>query len=100
MKEKKYCLIILCSFLLCFFQPLRAWKRVEHGSDIVSVIKHGIRNDGSVIGPELNELVVRSYGKTLYFPAGIYNLSEPVVLPYDYTKNVNILFDKKCVDKD
>lgn len=99
MKEKKYCLIILCSFLLCFFQPLRAWKRVEHGSDIVSVIKHGIRNDGSVIGPELNELVVRSYGKTLYFPAGIYNLSEPVVLPYDYTKNVNILFDKNALIK-
>ena len=86
MKEKKYGLIILCGFLLYAFLPLRAGKRVGQGSDIVSVIKHGIRNDGAVIGSELNELVTRSYGKTLYFPAGIYNLSEPVVLPYDYTR--------------
>ena len=99
MKEKKYGLIILCGFLLYAFLPLRAGKRVGQGSDIVSVIKHGIRNDGAVIGSELNELVTRSYGKTLYFPAGIYNLSEPVVLPYDYTKNVNILFDKNALIK-
>ena len=99
MKEKKYGLIILCGFLLYTFLPLRAGKRAGQGSDIVSVIKHGIRNDGAVIGPELNELVTRSYGKTLYFPAGIYNLSEPVVLPYDYTKNVNILFDKNALIK-
>mgnify|MGYP000349793128 CR=1 FL=1 len=72
MKEKKYGLIILCGFLLYAFLPLRAGKRVGQGSDIVSVIKHGIRNDGAVIGSELNELVTRSYGKTLYFPAGIY----------------------------
>ena len=70
MKEKKYGLIILCGFLLYTFLPLRAGKRAGQGSDIVSVIKHGIRNDGAVIGPELNELVTRSYGKTLYFPAG------------------------------
>ena len=99
MKEKKYGLIILCGFLLYTFLPLRAGKRAGQGSDIVSVIKYGIRNDGAVIGPELNELVTRSYGKTLYFPAGTYNLSEPVVLPYDYTKNVNILFDKNALIK-
>ncbi|WP_300910562.1 right-handed parallel beta-helix repeat-containing protein [uncultured Bacteroides sp.] len=101
MKEKKYSWIILCSFWVCFcfLQPLRAEKRVKQGDDIVSVIRHGVRNDGSVIGTELNELVVKSYGKTLYFPAGTYNLSEPIVLPYDYTKNVNIVFDKNALIK-
>lgn len=101
MKEKKRNWIILCSFFVCFcfFQPLWAEKRVERGNDIVSVIRHGVRNDGSVIGPELNELVVRSYGKTLYFPVGTYNLSEPIILPYDYTKNVNIVFDKNALIK-
>lgn len=99
MKEQKYSWIILCCFLLCVFLPVRAGKRAEKGSDIVSVIRHGIRNDGSVIGSELNALVTRSYGKTLYFPAGTYNLSEPVVLPYDYTKNVNIIFDKNALIK-
>ena len=83
----------------CFLQPLRAEKRVKQGDDIVSVIRHGVRNDGSVIGAELNELVVKNYGKTLYFPAGTYNLSEPIVLPYDYTKNVNIVFDKNALIK-
>lgn len=101
MKEKKCSWIILCSFFVCFcfFQPLWAEKRVERGNDIVSVIRHGVRNDGSVIGSELNELVVRSYGKTLYFPVGTYNLSEPIILPYDYTKNVNIVFDKNALIK-
>ena len=44
-------------------------------------------------------LVKDSYGKTLYFPAGTYNLSEPIVLPFDYTKNVNIVFDKNALIK-
>ena len=101
MKEKKRSWIIFYSFFVCFcfFQPLWAEKRVERGNDIVSVIRHGVRNDGSVIGSELNELVMRSYGKTLYFPVGTYNLSEPIVLPYDYTKNVNIIFDKNALIK-
>ena len=101
MKEKRYNRIIFYSFLVCFcfLQPLRAEKRVKQGDDIVSVIRHGVRNDGSVIGAELNELVVKNYGKTLYFPAGTYNLSEPIVLPYDYTKNVNIVFDKNALIK-
>lgn len=67
--------------------------------DIVSVIQHGIRNDGTKIGTELNDLVKNSYRKTLYFSAGTYNLTEPIVLPFDYTKNVNIVFDKNAVIK-
>ena len=94
MKEKKRSWIILCSFYVCFcfIQPLWAEKRVERGNDIVSVIRHGVRNDGSVIGSELNELVVRSYGKTLYFPVGTYNLSEPIIFHYEYKTNLNIVF--------
>ena len=67
--------------------------------NIVSVIQHGIRNDGFKIGTELNDLIKESYRKTLYFPAGTYNLTEPIVLPFDYTKNVNIVFDKNAVIK-
>ncbi len=67
--------------------------------DIVSVVKNGIKNEGTPIGGELNRLVVDSYGKTLYFPAGVYNLTEPIVLPFDYTKNVNIIFDKNALIK-
>ncbi|WP_352422872.1 hypothetical protein [Proteiniphilum sp.] len=67
--------------------------------DIVSVIRHGIKNDGTSIGPELNDLVRSSYKKTLYFPAGVYNLTEPIVLPLDYSKNVNIVFDKNALIK-
>ncbi len=81
MKEKKYGLIILCGFLLYAFLPLRAGKRVGQGSDIVSVIKHGIRNDGAVIGSELNELVTRSYGKTLYFPPAYIICRNPLSFP-------------------
>lgn len=68
-------------------------------SNMVSVIDHGIKNDGTIIGSEINNLVRKSYGKTLFFPAGIYNLSEPIVLPLDYTKNVNVVFDKNALVK-
>src|SRR5690554_3056724 len=68
-------------------------------TNIVSVVEAGIKNDGSPIGVELNNLVKRSYLKTLFFPAGTYNLSEPIVLPFDYTKNVNIIFDKNALIK-
>ena len=67
--------------------------------DIISVIHFGIPNDGSIIGPELNTLISKCYGKTVYFPAGTYNLSEPIILPYDYTKNVNLIFDKSAILK-
>lgn len=67
--------------------------------DIVSVTEAGIKNDGSPIGPELNNLVKESYKKTLFFPAGTYNLTEPILLPLDYTKNVNIIFDKNALIK-
>ena len=67
--------------------------------NIVSVTENGISNDGSLIGPEINELVRKSYGKTLYFPAGVYNLTEPIILPLDYTKNVNIIFDNNAYVK-
>jgi hypothetical protein len=67
--------------------------------DIVSVIDYGVKNDGSLIGSKLNDLVSQSYGKTLFFPAGTYNLTEPIVLPLEYTKNVNLLFDKNATVK-
>src|SRR5699024_6841643 len=67
--------------------------------NIVSVTENGISNDGSLIGSEINELVRKSYGKTLYFPAGVYNLTEPIILPLDYTKNVNIIFDNNAYVK-
>lgn len=63
----------------------------------IHVTNYGIKNNGDVIGSELNDLVNKSYRKTLFFPAGIYNLSEPIVLPYDYSKNVNIIFDKNAL---
>ncbi len=67
--------------------------------DIISVTRHSIKNDGTPIGEELNALIKRSYGKTIYFPAGCYNLTEPIVLPLDYAKNVNLLLDKSAVVK-
>lgn len=69
---------------------------VPQAEDIVSVIHHGIPNDGTPIGPELNELVRQSYGKTIYFPAGRYNLTEPIVTPMRYELNVNLLLDKNA----
>ena len=70
-----------------------------HNEDIVSVIDYDIKNDGTQIGSQLNNLVGQSYGKTLYFPAGTYNLTEPIVLPLEYTKNVNLIFDKNATVK-
>ena len=92
------------SFFLLFFLlglSIQLWGMENIGikNDIISVIRFGIKNDGSVIGAELNRWVKDSYGKTLYFPAGTYNLSEPIVLPFDYTKNVNIVFDKNALIK-
>lgn len=63
-------------------------------NDVINVVKHGVRNDSLPIGTELNDLVKQAYGKTLYFPAGTYTLTEPIVLPMDYAKNVNLLLDK------
>ncbi|MDD4115850.1 MAG: hypothetical protein PHG27_09720, partial [Massilibacteroides sp.] len=84
-------------FLLCCFSVSAFGSEYGHEeSDIISVTKFKVKNDGSVIGAELNDLVKQSYGKTLYFQAGTYNLSEPIVLPFDYTKNVNIVFDKNA----
>lgn len=64
--------------------------------DIVSVVRHGIPNDGTPIGKALNELVRQSYGKTIYFPAGRYNLTEPIVTPMRYELNVNLFLDKNA----
>ena len=62
----------------------------------IVVTDYGISNDGSEIGKELNRLVKDAYGSTLYFPAGTYNLTEPIKTPYDYAKNVNLVFDKNA----
>jgi hypothetical protein len=86
-------------FLFCISTRLYAGENDKKENDIISVIRFGIKNDGSSLGTELNDLVKKSYGKTLYFPAGTYNLSEAIILPFDYTKNVNLLFDKNAVIK-
>lgn len=62
----------------------------------IVVTDYGIKNDGTEIGSELNLLVRDAYGATLYFPAGTYNLSEPIRTPYNYKKNVNLVFDKNA----
>ena len=62
----------------------------------IVVTEYGISNDGSEIGKELNRLVKDAYGSTLYFPAGTYKLTEPIKTPYDYAKNVNLVFDKNA----
>lgn len=82
---------ILLLLLLLFTKPV-TYASTEPVNTI-SVILHGIRNDGSPIGKELNELVKDSYGKTLYFPAGTYTLTEPIVLPFNYEKSVNLILD-------
>ena len=86
-------------FLFCFSIHVLGLGNEKSSDNIVSVIKFDIKNDGSKIGHELNDLVKKNYGKTLYFPAGTYNLSEPIVLPFDYTKNVNVVFDKNALLK-
>ncbi|WP_080904218.1 hypothetical protein [Parabacteroides sp. Marseille-P3160] len=93
--------IYYCIFVL-YFAPLLFLLYAQNDdktNTIISVVKFGVKNDGSIIGPELNNLVRKSFGKTLYFPAGTYNLSEAIILPYDYTKNVNIIFDKNALIK-
>ena len=97
MKKKVEYSLIALFFLFSFAMQLYGKDNIE--KDIISVIQFGIKNDGSVIGTELNDLVRDSYGKTLFFPAGTYNLSEPIILPFDYTKNVNIVFDKNALIK-
>lgn len=96
-EEKVEYSLIALFFLFSFAMQLYGKDNIE--KDIISVIQFGIKNDGSVIGTELNDLVRDSYGKTLFFPAGTYNLSEPIILPFDYTKNVNIVFDKNALIK-
>ena len=94
---KRICHNIL--FLLFISLP-NAFAYGGHETDIIiPVTNFGIKNDGSIIGTELNELVRSTYGKTLYFPAGTYNLSESIILPYDYSKNVNIILDKNALIK-
>ncbi len=94
---------ILLLALLCCGNDKIVGEEISNDLDInkniVSVIDFGIKNDGSPIGSEINDLVRNSYSKTLFFPAGTYNLTEPIILPVDYTKNVNIIFDKNALIK-
>ena len=50
-----------------------------HNEDIVSVIDYDIKNDGTLIGSQLNNLVGQSYGKTLYF-----YLDGMLIIEYSY----------------
>ena len=106
MKQTIY--FLFCCCLLC---PVYGHDNQQSGQNtnakevsanpvgVVSALEYGIRNDGTPIGPELNRLIKHSYGKTVFFPAGTYNLTEPMVLPMDYAKNVNLLFDKNAIVK-
>ena len=108
-KHKFKYIIELCLILFIVFlyncsgiinnEDIENKSNVPYNTNIVSVVDYGIKNDGSPIGQELNSLVEKSFKKTLYFPAGTYNLTEPIVLPLDYTKNVNIIFDKNALIK-
>lgn len=104
MKPRKYLLLLLFCLFNCS-DKIESKEIIdvipENGNieNIVSVVDHGIKNDGSPIGTEINELVRQSYKKTLFFPAGTYTLTEPMVLPLDYEKNVNIIFDKNALVK-
>ena len=92
----KFKLIVVAAMLMAATICFAAKQGSE---DIISVTQHNIKNDGTPIGAALNELIKRSYGKTVYFPAGCYNLTEPIILPLDYVKNVNLLLDKSAVVK-
>lgn len=88
---------IALSLITVFVKAKEINQHIDiNNRNVISVVENGIKNDGTPINTELNELVRSSYGKTLFFPAGVYNLSEPMVLPFDYTKNVNIIFDKNA----
>ena len=95
---KRFLVLYCISFLSCLALCCCGGKEEPIGQDsfnqdYVVVTQHGIKNDGSEIGKELNDLVKANYGRTLYFPPGVYRLSEPIVLPYDYSKNVNLILD-------
>ncbi len=90
MKSTSSKAILSTLFLLLSVFIIKAAPAVTIATD------QGIRNDGSPIGGELNALVKANYGGTIYFPAGIYNLTEPIVTPFDYDKNVNLVFDKNA----
>lgn len=61
MKKKVEYSLIALFFLFSFAMQLYGKDNIE--KDIISVIQFGIKNDGSVIGTELNDLVRDSYGK-------------------------------------
>ena len=87
--------VLLSAFSSCGKAETPAGQQPSDNGYIV-VTEYGISNDGSEIGKELNRLVKDAYGSTLYFPAGTYNLTEPIKTPYDYAKNVNLVFDKNA----
>lgn len=71
--------------------------QLAHRPNVIDVTNNGIKNDNVPIGEELNSLITQSYGKTLYFPDGVYNLTEPMVTPFEYEKNVHIIFSPSAV---
>lgn len=73
--------------------------KVNRKPNIIDVTNYGIKNDGTVIGTELNELITTNVSHKIYFPDGIYNLSEPIELPWRYDKNVDIELSPKAILK-
>lgn len=70
-----------------------------NSSIILDVTKEGIKNDGTEIGPELNMLITKNYGTTMFFPDGEYNLTQTIDLPWRYDHNVNLVLSPNAVLK-
>lgn len=73
---------------------------VVENPDYVNVVQHGIKNDGTLIPEEqMDEIVRDNIGKTLFFPAGTYNLGGPIKTFCNPDKQVNFNFDVNAVIK-
>lgn len=74
--------------------------RLELSRDYINVVEKGVKNDGSLIPNNLiNNIIKNNIGKTIFFPAGLYNLSEPIKTFNNPEKRVNLHFDRMAVIK-
>lgn len=67
--------------------------------NLIDVTNYGVKNDGSPIGKELNQLIDKNKGKTIYFPDGVYVLTEPIVTHWRYDEHVHLSFSKEAIVK-
>lgn len=57
----------------------------------VNVVLHGIKNDGSPIGSELNTLIANNPNSVILFPNGTYALTEPIKTNCENNKTVMLV---------